>query len=88
MKQFIFLLILVALVACAPNEGNKIKDDGTYEPSTKPVLKIKDFFQANSIGCRFILEDTETGVEYICVQNGSGFGITPRIGKTTPKVER
>ena len=87
MKHFIFLLILVTLVACAPNEGKIVKDDGTCENSLTPILKVKDLFVTPDWR-KFILEDTETGVEYICVQAGTGFAITPRIGKTTPKVER
>lgn len=87
MKLFLLMVMLLALSACNPNSGEAIDSTGAPIPNGKPILVVTESFQSMANMSRYIIVDSETGVEYIVVVTGHGLAITPRIGKTTVKVE-
>ena len=84
-------LVLLFAVACSPNNGTHIDTTtGVIAPAKSPILLVKDRFQSDTGDVRCIMQDTETGVEYILIVVGNGITLVPRIGRTTvsTKIEK
>lgn len=74
----LILSLSMSLLACVPESRSSAYGKGAGDPIEKiSHQKIND--TANSYA--MILKDTETGVEYIYIADGSGCSISPRLSR-------
>lgn len=74
----LMLSLSMSLLACVPESKSSAYEKGTEGPIEKVShQKIND--TANSYA--MILKDTETGVEYIYIADGSGCTVCPRLNR-------
>ena len=74
----LMLSLSMSLLACVPESKSSAYGKGAGDPIEK-VSHQKIYDTANSYA--IILKDTETGVEYIYIADGSGCAISPRLNR-------
>ena len=72
----LMLSLSMSLLACVPESKSSAYGKGAGDPIEKVShQKIDDTVNSYAM----ILKDTETGVEYIYIADGSGCAISPRL---------
>lgn len=74
----LMLSLSMSLLACVPESKSSAYGKGAGDPIEKVShQKIDDTVNSYAM----ILKDTETGVEYIYIADGSGCAISPRLNR-------
>ena len=74
----LMLSLSMSLLACVPESKSSAYGKGAGDPIEKVShQKIADTVNSYAM----ILKDTETGVEYIYIADGSGCALSPRINR-------
>lgn len=74
----LMLSLSISLLACVPESKSSAYEKGTGSPIEKvSYSKIDDTVNCHAM----ILKDTETGVEYVYIADGSGCAISPRLNR-------
>ena len=74
----LMLSLSMSLLACVPESKSNAYEKGAESPIEKVSdSKINDTAKSYAM----ILKDTETGVEYIYIADGSGCALSPRLNR-------
>ena len=74
----LMLSLSMSLLACVPESKSSAYEKGAESPIEKVSdSKINDTAKSYAM----ILKDTETGVEYIYIADGSGCALSPRLNR-------